>query len=174
MIKLIYPLIVAVFLSFATYAKPKLGTKAPDFKLPDIFTGKIYTMDDFKGKVVLLNLWASWCTGCKAEMPEFFKLQKKLENRDFMIVAVSIDSSKKKALKFLKKVEKRTGIRTPFIVLWDSKKNLAKIYKPIGLPSSYLIDKKGILRKEFIGSFTTKNITLLEKEIEKLLEEKND
>jgi len=164
-------MVLAVILSFSilSFAKPKVGEKAPNFELPDIFTGKTYTMEDFKGKVVLLNLWASWCTGCKAEMPEFFKLQQ--EYKDFVIVAITVDNSKEKAVEFLKSIEEKTGIKTPFIVLWDKEKKVAKIYRPRGMPSSYLIDKNGVLRKVFIGSFNEDNIKALKSEIDKLLGE---
>ncbi len=163
--------ILTLMFSIQSFAIVKIGQPVPDFSLPDIFTGKTYTMKDFKGKIVLLNLWASWCTGCKAEMPEFYRLQKELEGKDFIIVAISIDSNKEKAIRFLKKVEKKTGIKTPFIVLWDKNKTLAKIYKPRGMPSSYLIDKDGRLIKIFIGSFTERNIGILKSAIEKAIGE---
>ena len=163
--------ILTLMFSIQSFAIVKIGQPVPDFSLPDIFTGKTYTMKDFKGKIVLLNLWASWCTGCKAEMPEFYRLQKELEGKDFIIVAISIDSNKEKAIRFLKKVEKKTGIKTPFIVLWDRNKTLAKIYKPRGMPSSYLIDKDGRLIKIFIGSFTERNIGILKSAIEKAIGE---
>lgn len=154
-----------------SFAGIRMGQQAPDFELPDIFTGKTYTMKDFKGKIVLLNLWASWCTGCKAEMPEFYKLQKEYKGKDFIIVAVSVDNNKDKAVEFLKHVEEKTGIKTPFVVLYDKNKKLARIYRPRGMPSSYLIDKDGKLIKIFIGSFTEENINYLKNEINKALGE---
>jgi len=168
--KRMFSLLIVLILVSISFAKPKVGDKAPDFELPELFTGKIYKMQDFKGKVVLLNLWASWCTGCKAEMPEFFKLQQKYKDKDFVIVAISVDNSKEKAIKFLKETEEKLGMKTPFIVLWDKDKKVARIYRPRGMPSSYLIDKDLIIRKVFIGSFTEENIHILEKEIQKLLE----
>jgi len=163
-------LLIALSVLAVAFAKPKVGDKAPDFELPELFTGKIYKMQDFKGKVVLLNLWASWCTGCKAEMPEFYKLQQKYKDKNFIIVAITVDNQKEKAIKFLKETEEKTGIKTPFIVLWDKGKKVARIYRPRGMPSSYLIDKDLTIKKVFIGSFTEENIHLLEKEIQKLLE----
>ncbi len=169
--KYIFGLTLLIALTVYSFAGVRVGQQAPDFNLPDIFSGKTYTMKDFKGKVVLLNLWASWCTGCQAEMPEFYKLQKELQGKDFIIVAVSVDNNKEKAVKFLKEVEKRTGIKTPFVVLWDEKKGLAKIYRPRGMPSSYLIDKNGKLKKIFIGSFTSENIGMLKSAIKNALGE---
>ena len=169
--KYILSFIFVLSLTAFSFAGVRAGQPAPDFNLPDIFTRKTFTMKDFKGKVVLLNLWASWCTGCQAEMPEFYKLQKELQGKDFIIVAVSVDNNKEKAVKFLKEVEERTGIKTPFVVLWDEKKGLAKIYRPRGMPSSYLIDKNGKLKKIFIGSFTSENIGMLKSAIKNALGE---
>ncbi len=169
--KYIFGLTLLIALTVYSFAGVRVGQQAPDFNLPDIFTGKTYTMKDFKGKVVLLNLWASWCTGCQAEMPEFFKLQKEFEGKDFIIVAVSVDNSKEKAIRFLKEVSEKTGIETPFVVLWDKNKKVARKYRPRGMPSSYLIDKNGKLIKLFIGSFTSENIGMLKSAIKNALGE---
>ncbi len=74
--------LIAVFLSLICLlpvkvtASPKAGDMALDFKLKEVRgNGNDYSLSDFKGKVVLLNLWASWCTGCKEEMPHFIEIQ---------------------------------------------------------------------------------------------------
>ncbi len=147
-------------------AVPRLGSPAPDFKLPDLHMTKEYSLEDFKGKVILLNFWASWCTGCKAEMPEFVKLQEKYGDKGFLIVAVNIDRDPMKARKF---IEENLGDKLNFLILYDGKKKVIKAYKPIGMPSSYLIDRKGNLVKYFPSSFTEDNVHILEKAIEEAL-----
>ena len=143
------------------------GDKAIDFSLKNLDGSKNYTMNDFKGEVVLLNLWASWCSGCKEEMPEFFHLQQNYP-KGFKIVAVSIDSDAGNSEKFLASVEDALKMKRPFIVLHDSDKNLPKAYRCIGMPSSYLIDKEGVIRKIIVGSLNSEDIEALKHDIDAL------
>jgi len=143
------------------------GDKAIAFSLKDLEGSKSYTMEDFKGEVVLLNLWASWCSGCKEEMPEFYKLQKQYP-KGFKIVAVSIDSDAGKSEEFLASVEEELGMKRPFIVLHDNEKKLPKSYRCIGMPSSYLIDKEGVIRKIIVGSLNSEDIEALRHDIDAL------
>lgn len=143
---------------------------AHDFYLPDIFNGNSnYALSDFQGKVVLLNIWASWCSGCKKEMPLFQNVQDIYKNKGFTFVAVNIDDNKKNALKFLNKLEKKTGMKINFPVLYDKDKSLAKKYNPIGLPASYLIDNNGIIVRRYYGSFDNANIRKLTMSLDEVL-----
>ena len=143
---------------------------AYDFNLPDIFDeSKVYSLEDFKGKVVLINLWASWCTGCKKEMPLFHFIQARYSNKGFTFIAVNIDDNKKNALKFLKKLEKKMDTKLNFPVVYDKDKELAEKYNPLGLPASYLIDRNGDLAQKFIGSFDNSNVINLTLAIDRLL-----
>lgn len=162
---------VLVFMIFVSlsFAVPKIGAPAPDFKLPDLEGIKSYGLADFKGKVILLNFWASWCTGCKAEMPEFIKLQEEYSGKGFLIVAVNVDRDPKKAKNFLKGLEELTGKKVNFLILYDDRKEVVRKYKPIGMPSSYLIDRSGILVNYFPSSFTEENIGILKSAIEEVL-----
>ena len=159
-------LLVIMALSIGLFASVGEGDKALPFNLKSL-SGKSYSMNSFKGKVVLLNLWASWCGGCKKEMPEFYKLQKSM-GRNFKIVAVTIDKNSADAKSFLRSVNKKTHMRTPFVVLHNPSKSLARAYKAEGMPSSYLIDKNGVLRAVMVGSLTHDDMVDLVKEIEKL------
>ena len=158
-------LLILMVMSISLLANVKEGDKALPFHLKSL-SGKSYSMNSFKGKVVLLNLWASWCSGCKKEMPEFYKLQKSM--RGFKIVAVNIDKNSDDAKSFLASVNKKTGMKTPFVVLHNPSKSLAKAYKAQAMPSSYLIDKKGIIRAVIIGSLNSSDIKELKAEIKKL------
>ncbi len=160
-------LLLFLTLGLHLYAGISEGDKAPDFTLKTLEGTKTYTMQNFKGEVVLLNLWASWCKGCKKEMPEFFELQKSYK-KSFKIVTVSVDDKASKSQKFLQSVEKKTGIKTPFISLHDSDKSVAKAYQAVAMPSSYLIDKKGIIRLIIVGSLNSEDIEQLKLEINKL------
>jgi len=149
------------------YAGVTKGDNAIDFNLRSLDGTKKYTLNDFKGEVVLLNLWASWCNGCKEEMPEFFKLQNDYPS-GFQLVAVSIDRDSEDAQKFLASVEKETGMKTPFTSLHDPKKILPKAYTSAGMPSSYLIDKNGVVQLVVVGSLSSDDIEELKSHIDKL------
>ena len=158
-----------ILLSSLALGIPRSGSPAPEFNLPEIEGGKNYRLSDFRGKVILLNFWASWCTGCRAEMPEFIKLQEEYGGENFVIVAVSVDSSPHKAVNFLKELEKETGRKVNFLVLYDSGKEVVKKYRPIGMPSSYLIDREGKLIRYFPSSFTEENIHILREAIKEAI-----
>ncbi|MDQ7084185.1 MAG: TlpA disulfide reductase family protein [Sulfurovum sp.] len=154
-------------LGLSLYAEVSQGDKAFDFKLKTLDNKKSYTMQSFKGEVVLLNLWASWCKGCKKEMPEFVALQNSY-TKGFKLVTVNLDDDPKKAIKFLKSVEKKTGMKNPFISLYDPSKSLAKAYACSAMPSSYLIDKYGKIQNIMVGSLDAHDIEKLKLDINSL------
>src|SRR5258705_441245 len=69
----------------------EIGSSAPQFHATDLRTSRPASLEDYRGKVVLLNIWATWCPPCRAEMPSMEKLHKKLAGTDFRIAAVSVD-----------------------------------------------------------------------------------
>ena len=160
-------LLLFLALGLNLYAGISEGDKAPNFTLKTLDGKNSHTLQSLEGNVILVNLWASWCKGCKKEMPEFFKLQKSYK-KGFKIVTVSVDDTATKSQKFLNNVEKKTGIKTPFITLHDAKKNVAKSYQCAAMPSSYLIDKKGVIKQIIVGSLNTDDIKQLKIEINKL------
>ncbi len=160
-------LLLLLTLAFTLNAAISEGDKAPNFTLKTLDGKKSQTLKDLQGNVVLVNLWASWCKGCKKEMPEFFKLQKAYK-KGFKIVAVSVDDDASKAQKFLHSVEKHTGVNVPFITLHDSQKSVAKSYHCAAMPSSYLIDKNGMIKEIIVGSLNADDIKVLKREINQL------
>lgn len=160
-------ILLIITLALSLYAGVGEGEKAVAFNLKTLDGSSSYKMSDFKGEVVLLNLWASWCRGCKKEMPEFFELQKEYKS-GFKIVTVSVDKDLSKSKKFLNSVEKKVGYKTPFVSLYDGKKTLARAYGAMAMPSSYLIDKKGVVRAVIVGSLNSDDIQELKKQIDSL------
>lgn len=160
-------LVVILILPVISPAMVQEGQQAIDFSLPDIYdNARNRSLKDFRGKVVLLNIWASWCTGCQAEMPEFMDIQKEYAGKGFIIVAVNVDNNKEKAVEFIKKLEEKTRKKLEFVIPYDKEKSVAKEYKPRGMPASYLIDKSGRLSRVFLGSFTEANINILKTAID--------
>lgn len=109
----------------------------PEFTFMDA-EGEPKSLADFKGKVVLLNIWATWCVPCREEMPAFDKLEAKLGGKDFQVVAVNIDKGgAAKAKPFLKE----TGA-THLSLYTDSTGKLFSTVKAVGMPTTLLIDRE--------------------------------
>lgn len=126
------------------------GQMAPDFTLKNL-QGQPVKLSDYKGKVVFLNFWATWCDPCKEEMPAMQRLRQKLDGKPFEILAVSLDKNPVQAVPAF---EKKTGLTLNFPVLQDSDQSLAKnSYHTTGVPESFLIDGEGKVVKHVIGSF---------------------
>jgi peroxiredoxin len=133
--------------SFNLSGMPQLekGVPAPNFTLPGL-DGKMVNLADYKGKVVLLNIWATWCPPCVEEMPSMEKLYQELKDESFEILAVSIDVSGAKAvLPFMKKH------KLSFPALTDTKGAIKSLYQVTGVPESIIIDKDGIIVEKVIG-----------------------
>jgi len=123
----------------------EVGLPAPDFTFPGM-DGKMVSLADYRGKVVLVNIWATWCPSCVDEMPSMERLYQKLKGEDFEILAVSIDSLGVKVVEpFMKKY------KLTFPALIDSAGTIRMGYRTTGVPESFIIEKDGILVKKFIG-----------------------
>ena len=119
---------------------------APNFALPDL-DGKMVRLSDFKGKVVLLNIWATWCLPCVEEMPSIEKLHQELKDEDFKILAVSIDESGARTVApFMKKH------KLNFTALLDNKGAINSLYRTTGVPESFIIDQEGFVVEAVIGA----------------------
>ena len=105
-------------------------------------------LSDLKGKVVLLNFWATWCPPCREEIPSMMKLNSAMTGKPFQMVAVSIDEG---GVPDIESFFKNSGYSLPAYT--DPGGGAAKTYGITGVPESYLIDKNGILIKKVIGPF---------------------
>jgi peroxiredoxin len=119
---------------------------APNFTLPGI-DGKMVSLSDYEGKVVFLNIWATWCPPCKEEMPSMEKLYQKLKGEDFEILAVSIDVLGAQAVAPFMKEHKLS-----FPALLDPGGTVQRLYGATGIPESFIIDKNGVLVSKVIGA----------------------
>jgi len=129
----------AKVIRFAKDAEP-----APPFLLRDI-NGKIVSTADWKGKVVILNFWATWCPPCIDEMPSLVQMQQKLQGNGVKVLAISVDADQGAYRDFLKahNVDLLT-VRDP-----DQKSN--NLYGTFKFPETYIIDRQGVLRRKFVG-----------------------
>jgi len=124
---------------------PMEGALAPDLSVPD-FSGKEVRLSDLRGKVVLLNFWATWCPPCREEMPSMVKLNNAMAGKPFQMLAVSIDEGGKKAVETF---AAKSGIKLPFYL--DSDGKGSRLYGTTGVPETFIIDKKGVILKKIIG-----------------------
>lgn len=117
----------------------------PALQLPDL-DGKPHNLDDHRGRVVLLNFWATWCPPCVHEMPSMQRLKEKMAGRPFDILAVNIAEPDKDVHEFL-----RTKVNVDFPVLLDRNGEMLKAWKVFAFPTSYLIDTEGRIRYGVYG-----------------------
>jgi cytochrome c biogenesis protein CcmG/thiol:disulfide interchange protein DsbE len=133
---------------------------APDFTLQDA-GGVSLKLSDYKGKVVLLDFWATWCHGCKTEIPWYIDFQTKYKNRGLQVLGVSMDDNWTPVRPFLAE----HNVNYPVAVGDDE---VAKLYKVQILPVTLLIDKKGRIADSHVGVVDR---AAFEKEIQALLDE---
>ena len=135
-----------VWMQSAKYELLAVGRTAPDFALTDL-NDKPQRLSDFRGKVVFLNFWATWCKPCREEMPSMEVLHKNFEKDGLVILAVSIDrvTTTKDIPPFIK------GMNLTFPVLIDSWGKTDKPYKRMGVPETFIIDQQGVIREIVIG-----------------------
>ena len=119
---------------------------APDFSLPDM-DGKIHKLSDYRGKVVLLNFWATWCPPCRREMPSMENLHQELKDKPFQVLACDQEEDGDTVFAF-------TGQLDPaptFPLLLDSKSAVSKSFDVRGLPTTFLVDKMGNIAYRAVG-----------------------
>jgi peroxiredoxin len=123
----------------------EVGDKAPDIRLKGAFGGE-GKLSDYRGKVVLLNFWATWCNPCVKEMPSLQVLYSYFEGEDFEIVAVAMDQEGASVVQ-----DFAAAYKLEFALVTDAEKTSEDLYHLTGLPETYLIDKDGVIREKLLG-----------------------
>lgn len=154
--------LVLLCLTFAFVAPPARAADAPAFALPDA-QGASTALAGLKGKVVMVDFWASWCLPCLKSFPWLSEMQAKYRDRGLVVVGINLDKTTAEAEKFLKRVPH------DFTILYDPAGAVAAAYSVKAMPSSYLIDRKGGLVLEH-GGFRDGDKAALEAAITAALE----
>lgn len=133
---------------------------APDFALKDIDGNKV-RLSDYKGKVVLLEFWATWCPPCKLAIPDLNDLHEKYTGEDFALLSISVDDS----LDTLKSFVEEYEVKFPVLV---NDEHVERLYGVINIPATFIIDREGKIESKHLG-YVPGTAEMLSKEIEELL-----
>jgi len=137
------PRLSAVILLLAVVIPPlsaaELRGKAPDFTLKSQ-SGKNIRLSEYRGQVVLLNFWASWCGPCRQEMPLLEAMYKKYGKLGFTILGVNVEQDTSKAKSYLR------DIKVSFPILFDTTNTASRLYNVTAMPTSIIIDRSGNMR----------------------------
>lgn len=124
-----------------------IGSDAPEFDAVDLHTGRPARLADYRGKVLLINIWATWCQPCRVEMPAMERLWGRFKGTDFRILAVSVDTDDSSAVS---KFARDLGLT--FDILHDKSGKIQQAYQTTGVPESYIVDRHGVIVKKVIGA----------------------
>lgn len=119
-----------------------VGKAAPDFTIQD--SDHTVSLHQFRGKIVILNLWGSWCEPCIEETPSLNRLQSRMGDK-VVVLGVSMDTNDAAYHAFLKRYN------VNFLTVRDVDKEAVNLYKPTGPPETYVVDRAGVIRRKFIG-----------------------
>lgn len=122
---------------------PRIGSNAPDFTVQD--SQNKLTLSQFRGQVVVLNFWATWCPPCVEEMPSLVEMQRRMKDKGITVVAVSIDVDENAYRKFVKE----HGVN--LLTVRDPEQKTPTLYGTHGWPETFIIDRNGVMRRKFIG-----------------------
>jgi len=139
----------------------EVGSRAPAFRARTVDgASRLRSLDDYRGKVIVLNIWATWCEPCKVEMPSFERLNQQMPDSNFRVVAVSIDDvvGADSVRRYAR------GLGLSFEILLDSTHTIDRDYQVTGYPETFVIARDGTIRKKWIGPAdwtSPANVTLL-------------
>lgn len=125
--------------------KPYKGGATPPLILKDL-NGKTVNIKDYRGRVVLINFWATWCPPCRAEMPSMQRLKEKMAGKPFVILAVDMGEAEDVVRAYIRE------IKTDFTVLMDRDGHALKAWKVFAFPTSYVVDTQGKIRYGLFGA----------------------
>ena len=129
----------------ALWASPVKPVPAPSWKLKDV-DGKVFSSEELKGKVVIIDFWATWCPPCRTEIPGYIQLQKKYAAEGLVIVGISVDTD---GPEVVRKYMKDVGINYQIVMADDQ---IQELFAPIqGYPTTLIIDRDGKIRDRKLG-----------------------
>jgi thiol-disulfide isomerase/thioredoxin len=137
-------LLLVILPAQAQELKPWPGVITPALSLADL-EGKPHKLADYRGKVVLVNFWATWCVPCREEMPSIERLRASLDGRPFAVLAVNLAEPESRIRKFLE------AVPVSFPVLLDKNAQAAKAWQARVLPATFIVGPDGVVRYQYFG-----------------------
>jgi len=137
--KLMLALVFSVFAASSLASSGMEGQLAPDFALKSS-TGENLRLSEFRGDVVMINFWATWCGPCRQEMPLLDELYSRYERVGFSLLGVNIDDDSRRAMDMIEEL----GVNFP--VLFDARKEVSKLYEVEAMPVTVIVDRTGTVR----------------------------
>jgi peroxiredoxin len=137
-------LLIALSGCYSGSRPPRIGSNAPDFTVQD--SDRTVALNQFRGQIVVLNFWATWCPPCVEEMPSLVQMQRRMKAKGVTVVAVSIDVDENAYRQFLKE----HGV--DLLTVRDPAQKTPELYGTHGWPETFIIDRKGVMRRKFIGA----------------------
>ncbi len=125
-------------------APPAVGKVAPDFELSDL-QGQVVRLSKYRGKVVVLNFWATWCPPCVEEMPSLNRFARIFASRGVVVVAVSVDDDERALRRFV------ADHQLEMIILRDPGRQVPTLYQTYMYPETYILDRQGRLLRKLVG-----------------------
>jgi len=132
------------------------GDAAPEFTMPLLEGGEV-ALSDYEGKVVLINIWATWCDPCRDEMPFMETQYQQLKDQPFEILAVSED---RRGETEVEPFVNELGLTFP--ILLDPDKEVGKLYQSTKFPESFIIDKEGVIVSRIVGQLSSSDFQLIQ------------
>ena len=145
-LKLFNILVLSILLSVSAAAQVKEGENAPNFTLKNL-DGKEISLNQFRGKHILVNFWATWCGPCKIEMPSLEALYERFKDRNFVLLAISNDMF---GANIVKPFVKAHNINFP--VLLDQRLKVSNAFGVVSLPTTFMIDPQGKIIGTLFGA----------------------
>ena len=146
-------MITTIILGLAvSYPVQAADSQPPDFETKDI-AGKAVKLSNLKGKVVLLDFWATWCPPCRVEIPNLLGIFRKFKNKDFVLISVSLDRDLQAARKFVKDKE----MDWVHIIDMEAGREIATLYQVEYIPSTFVIGRKGKIEARQLRGDELKN-----------------
>jgi cytochrome c biogenesis protein CcmG/thiol:disulfide interchange protein DsbE len=122
----------------------RIGSAAPDFTVKDF--DRTVTLSQFKGQILVLNFWATWCPPCIEEMPSLVQMQQRMKAKGVTVLAISVDVDENNYRRFLR------DHNVNLLTVRDPDQKSAGLYGTFKFPETYIVDRNGVVRRKFIGA----------------------
>ena len=161
-------LLLMLVVILAGCGEQRFGAKeAADFTLPALAAGESITLQDYRGDVVYLTFWASWCVPCRQEMPYLAQLWQRHREAGLRVIGINVEEDSAAALQFAEDHD------IPFPLVSDRDRAVSKLYRVPGFPTHYIVDRRGKIRFSGLG-FNLADVAAVSQEVETLLQESVD